>query len=141
MSLSKRILGIDYGSKRIGIAVTDPLNIIARGVKTIFNTSQAIDEIKHIIDEFEVDTIVIGLPLNLKGKKGQQALEVEKFAHVLEITVGREVVYWDERFTSQTSHQTLIDMGVKKKQRQSKSKIDEMAAALILQSYLDCRKS
>jgi putative Holliday junction resolvase len=141
MSQSKRLLGIDFGNKRIGIAVSDPLNIIARGVKTIFHSPEMFSEIKLIAEEYQVDKIVVGCPLNLKGEKGAKALEVDDFIRDLKKVVGIEVESWDERFTSRTAHQTLLDMGVRRKQRQSKGKIDEMAASLILQSYLDCHKT
>jgi putative Holliday junction resolvase len=133
----KRILGIDYGSRRIGIAVCDPLRIIAKGVKVVSNTPNAIEEIKHIAMEYDVASIVIGMPLNLKGEKGMKAEEVERFIEQLSASLGIEIIRSDERFTSQDAQQTLLQMGVKKKQRQVKGTIDEMAAALILQQFLD----
>lgn len=140
MSPTKRILGIDYGTKRIGISVSDPLKIIARGLQVVYNTSKAISEIKRLAVEYDVDKIVVGMPFNLKGERGQKAEEVSVFIENLKAEVGIEVVEWDERFTSQDAHQTLRDMGAKKKQRQSKEKIDEIASALILQGYLDSQK-
>ena len=134
---TKRILGIDYGSRRIGIAVSDPLHIIAKGVTVVENTSRAIENIKRIAAEYDVSTIVIGMPLNLKGEKGMKAEEVERFIEQLTRELGIAIVPLDERFSSQTAQQTLRDMGVKKKQRQVKGTIDEMAAALILQQFLD----
>jgi putative Holliday junction resolvase len=140
VSPTKRILGIDYGTKRIGISVSDPLKIIARGLQVVYNTSKAISEIKRLAVEYDVDKIVVGMPFNLKGERGQKAEEVSVFIENLKAEVGIEVVEWDERFTSQDAHQTLRDMGAKKKQRQSKEKIDEIASALILQGYLDSQK-
>ena len=75
----KRILGIDFGTRRIGIAVSDPLNIIARGLTVVPNSAKAISEIHRIAVEYDVEKIVVGLPLTLKGEKGQKALEVEAF--------------------------------------------------------------
>ena len=133
----KRFLGIDYGSKRIGIAVSDPLRIIARGLQVIANSPKTIDEIKRLVSEYDIEKIVVGMPFNLKGERGQKAEEVQSFIEKVKAEINIEVVEWDERFTSQDAHQTLRDMGAKKKQRQSKEKIDEIASALILQGYLD----
>lgn len=135
------MLGIDYGTRRIGVAVSDPLNIIARGVAVIENTPSLFDELKRIVREFDPEKIVVGMPFNLKGEKGVKAQEVELFIARLEGEIELEVVRQDERFTSQQAHQTLRDMGVKKKQRQHKGVIDAMAAALILQGYLDGLRS
>ena len=135
--VAKRILGIDYGSKRIGVAVSDPLNVVARGVAVVRNSATMFEEIKRIAEEYDVETIVIGMPLNLKGEKGMMAKEVEEFMDGLRLKLQREVVHVDERFTTRSAHQSLRDMGVRRKQRQSKERIDEIASALILQHYLD----
>ena len=140
MSLARRILGIDYGTKRIGVAVSDPMRVIARGVKVVMNSSNACAEIKRIADDYDVEKIVVGMPLNLKGEKGMKAKEVETFIDQLKYATQLEIVTWDERFTSHTAHETLRTMGAKKKQRQSKEQIDLMASALILQGYLDAAK-
>lgn len=137
MNQIKRLLGIDYGSKRIGIAVSDPLRIIAQGISVVINSSKAIEQIKKIVQEYDPEKIIIGMPLNLKGEKGIKAEEVEKFIAELETKLNIEVVRFDERFTSKIAEQTLRDMNVKKKTRQAKGYIDSMAAALILQGYLD----
>lgn len=136
----KRILGIDFGTKRIGIAVSDPLRIIATGLKVVPNSPRACGEIGRIAQEYDVEKIVVGMPFNLKGEKAAMAKEVEAFMNELRATTGKEVVDWDERFTSHTAHQTLLTMGVKKTRRQSKSQIDMMASALILQGYLDAAR-
>ena len=135
-----RHLGIDYGTKRIGVAVSDPLNIIARGIGVVANSGDAIKEIRRLAEEYSVSTIVIGMPFNLKGEKGQKALEVEKFVGRLEAEVAAKIVKWDERFTTTRVHQTMRELGVSKTKRQSKPAVDMMAAAMILQSYLDSRK-
>ena len=140
MTFPKRILGIDYGTKRIGIAVSDPLNITAQGVKVVLNTLHAIDEICRLAEHYDVETIVVGMPLTLKGTKGAKAEEVEAFIERLHTSTGRTVVSWDERFSTRSAHATLLTMGVKKKDRRSKERIDIMASALILQGYLDSRK-
>ena len=133
----KRILGIDYGSKRIGVAISDPLRIIARGIEVISNTPAFFDKIKMIAEKYDAEAIVVGFPYNLKGETGQSAKEVQVFIQGLKAVINIPIIEWDERFTSAVAHQTLIDMGVKRKKRQQKSTIDRMAAALILQSYLD----
>jgi putative holliday junction resolvase len=90
-----------------------------------------------MISDNNVEAVVVGMPYNLKGEKSTKALEVELFINQIKEHCGIEVIEWDERWTSATAHETQIIMGVKKKDRQNKSKIDEMAAALILQSYID----
>jgi len=134
---SSRIIGLDYGSVRIGIAVSDPLLIIARGLGVIENTPRAISTIGETVAEYSAQRIVIGMPFNLKGEIAMKAREVNEFILRLQSTLGIEVIPWDERFTSKQAQQTLHQMGVGKKKRQEKGIIDAMAAALILQSYLD----
>lgn len=140
-TLDKRHLGIDFGNKRIGIAVSDPLNIIARPAGVIAAGPSAIVELVSFVKEYEVGTIVIGLPLTLKGSMGSKSLEVREFIERLKEVVDVPIIEWDERFTSFSAHQTNRAMGVKRKDRQSKSRIDEMAAAIILQSFLDGLKN
>ena len=135
--MASRVLGIDFGSKRIGIAVSDPMNIIARGITVVPNSPRAVDDILKIASEYEVAKIVVGMPFTLKGTKGMKAEEVERFIEKLSENTDLEIIQWDERFTTHTAHQTLLTMGVRKKARQSKERIDEMASALILQGYLD----
>ncbi|MBI1803155.1 MAG: Holliday junction resolvase RuvX [Ignavibacteriae bacterium] len=139
--MKKRLLGIDYGSRRIGVAVSDPLNVIARGVTVIENSPRALGEIQRLADEFDVERIVVGFPLNLKGERGFKAKEVEEFIQRLTRELHREVVRCDERFSTKLALQTMHTMGVKKKKRQQKGIVDEMAAALILQQYLDSHPS
>lgn len=137
LAAMRRVLGIDYGERRIGIAVSDPLGIIARGIGVIKNSPAMMDEIKHFVREYDPEKIVVGMPFNLKGEKGQKAQEVEEFIRQLRVEFEIEVLHADERFTSQIAENTLLQMGVKKKGRQSKGVIDQMAAALILQGYLN----
>lgn len=130
-------MGIDYGSRRIGIAVSDPLRIIARGLVTIANDAGAVAEIVRLAADYGVRTLVVGMPYNLKGEKGVKAEEVAEFTGRLTRAFQGEVVFVDERFTTRQARQTLLDMGTTRKQRRVKGVVDEMAAALILQSYLD----
>ncbi len=138
--VKKRVLGIDYGSVRLGIAVSDPLRIIARGVTVLDNSPHLISEIKKLVEELEVDTIVVGFPYTLSGTTGKKGVEVESFIALLRAQLACPVITLDERFSSKIAGDTLRSMGVAKKKRQRKGTIDEMAAALILQSYLDSLK-
>jgi len=135
----RRILGVDFGSARIGIAISDPLNIIARGLSVIQQGPDAIERIRALAAEHDVERIVVGMPFNLKGEKGVKALEVEAFIVRLRDLHVAEIIPWDERFTSSMAHDTLREMGVPQKKRRQKGLIDEMAAALILQGYLDAQ--
>lgn len=139
--MENRILGIDYGTRRIGVAVSDPLGITARGLTVVDNAESAIREIGKIADEYGVGMIVVGMPLNLKGEKGAKAREVEDFAGRLRSELRRTVVCYDERFTTRSAHQSLRDAGIRKSQRRSKERIDMIASALILQNYLDLARS
>jgi putative Holliday junction resolvase len=133
-----RILGIDFGSVRIGLAVSDPLKIIAQGFKTIKNDQKSINEIISIIASQNIEKIVIGNPLNLKGEVSSKAEEVNAFVKKLKEKISLEIILLDERFTSVMAHRSIISMGTKKKQRQNnKGKVDEVAAAILLHGYLD----
>ncbi len=133
-----RYLGIDYGSVRIGLSVSDPLKIIAQGLKTIRNSETAIDEIMAVIAEQDIERIVLGNPLNLKGEMSTKAEEVKVFAAELRERTGKEIIMLDERFTSVMAQRSIISMGTKRSKRQhDKGKVDEVAAAILLQGYLD----
>lgn len=133
----KRILGLDYGSTRIGIAVSDPMRIIAKGVAVVRNTPRVWDRIRVFVREYDPEKIVVGMPFNLKGERGQKAQEVERFISRLREELELEVVPYDERFTSKIAHQTMREMGVKKQRRREKANVDLIAAAVILQDYLN----
>ena len=136
-----RLLGLDYGRKRLGIAISDPLRITAQSLPTIIvNTwEQVLSEIITIVRELSVSQIVVGMPLHLKGVKGATAIEVEKFTAQLKLTAQIPVTTWDERWTSVVAKQTIVDMG--KSPSRHKGKIDQIAAQLILQNYLDYLRS
>jgi putative Holliday junction resolvase len=136
-----RILGIDYGTTRLGISMSDPLLILAQPYQTIDNDRKTIGTIAELVDQEGISLIVVGLPLNLKGEKGKKAEEVERFVSRLSGSVGVDVITWDERFTTHLAHQTLRDMGTRRSQRErARGRIDAMAASLLLQSYLDSRR-
>ena len=139
--MDKRVMGIDFGSVRVGVAVSDPLKIIAQSVGVYPNNFSLIDELSNIARQFDVGLVVVGMPYTLKGEKGGKAVEVESFIERLKKQLSVEVVTLDERFTSRIAQQTLIQMGTTKKQRRTdKGRIDAMASALILQSFLDQTK-
>lgn len=136
-----RILSIDYGKKRTGLAVTDPLQIIAGGLGTV-ETSVLYEYIEAYIQREQVERIVIGKPIQPNGQPSENMVRVENFfnrwrkAHP-EIPIE----YYDERFTSVLAHRAMIDGGVKKKtRRENKGLVDEISATIILQDYLQSRK-
>lgn len=136
-----RILSIDYGKKRTGVAVTDPLQIIAGGLGTV-ETSVLYEYIEAYIQREQVERIVIGKPMQPNGQPSENMVRVENFynrwrkAHP-EIPIE----YYDERFTSVLAHRAMIDGGVKKKtRRENKGLVDEISATIILQDYLQSRK-
>lgn len=136
-----RILGIDFGSKRIGLSLSDPLGIIATPYATIQNDKSVWGRLKQIVGKESVSYIVVGMPRNLKGEQSHKAKEVEAFIARLKSETTLEVFTWDERYTTMIAQQTLIDMNMNKKGRNAKSgQLDSMAAALILQSFLDSTK-
>jgi putative holliday junction resolvase len=139
--MEKRILALDYGSVRVGVAVSDPLHIIAQSVGACRNDATLFDELAAIVRQYDPGLIVVGMPFTLKGEKGKKAEEVDQFVERLKERIGIETVLWDERFTSKMAQRTLIDMGTRKKERkENKGRVDAMAAALILQSFLDQTK-
>jgi putative Holliday junction resolvase len=135
-----RILAIDYGSHRIGLAVSDPMKIIAQGLKTLSNNDKSIDEIVALVSEYSVSEIIVGNPLLLSGKQSATSEDVAQFVKHLSEKTDISIVLVDERFTSVLAHKAMIDMGMNKKKRQNKAKVDEIASAILLQGYLDSRK-
>ena len=133
----KRILAIDYGERRLGIAVSDPTNTIAQGQPTIVyrRADEAVKTIRALIEKYQAGEIVIGMPLNAKGEKAHAALQVEKFIKMLSQKVRIPITTWDERFTSVSAERALREMG--KAPSKHKDKIDRIAATLLLQNYLD----
>jgi putative Holliday junction resolvase len=137
----QRILGIDYGSHRIGLSISDPLYLIAQPIEAVKNDANLFTQLKTLSVRENIKLIVVGMPLNLKGQHAQKADEVQKFIERLTEELGIEVITWDERFTTTIAQQTMLAMGTKRKERQKKDgRIDSMAAALILQGYMDSTK-
>lgn len=135
-----RILGIDYGSKRIGLAITDPNRSIASPFRTveISNLDKLIAELTRIIEEESVKEIVIGLPIGLKGGYTTQKEKTEQFAEIIQDKIGLPVSYFDERLTSVQAKRLLQSEG--KKPSREKGLVDETAAAIMLQAFLDSRR-
>lgn len=132
----KRILAIDYGLKRIGIAITDPLNIFAYPLKTILNDSKFFIELQKIIKEYNVVKIIVGTPLKESGEISSSSLAVEKFVEELKKKINLPIELIDERYSSEIAKQRIIESVVSKKKRRDKSLIDKNAAAVILEDYL-----
>jgi putative Holliday junction resolvase len=137
LTLQRRALGIDYGSVRIGVAVSDPLNVVARGLEVVRNTPGAVERIRQLAQEYDVRVVVVGMPYTLKGETGAKAEEVTRFIERLRTVLACEIATMDERFSSKTAQRSLIEMGVGKKARREKGIVDRTAAAFILQEYLD----
>ena len=133
-----RILGIDYGDVRTGIAITDPLGITAQGLKTINNQNSdkiLLREIEEIVNEYNVEKIVIGMPLNLRGEKTVRAEKTEKINHKLKCKFGKmPVEKIDERLTTVQAHKTMNFLDVNKKNK--KNIVDTIAAVYILETYM-----
>ncbi len=133
-----RILGLDVGDKTIGVALSDPLGWTAQGLKTIQRTNIKKDlrELEEIINEYDVNKIIVGLPKNMNGTIGFQGEKVEKFIGRLSKRFnGMEIVQWDERLTTVAAERTLIEADISRAKR--KKVIDKIAAVYILQGYLD----
>lgn len=134
-----RILAIDYGRKRTGLAVTDPLQLIATGLATV-SSHELVVYLKNYASRETIDLFVVGLPKQMNNEPSENMKYVEAFVKHLKRTLPDiPVVYYDERFTSVMAHQAMIDGGLKKKKRQDKALVDEISAVIILQSYMASR--
>ena len=135
-----RILGLDYGSKTVGVAVSDPLGFTAQGVEIIRRKSenkmrQTLARIEELIAQYQVEEIVLGLPKNMNNTLGDRAEKSLELKETLERRTGLPVVMWDERLTTVSANRVLMETGVRRENR--KEHVDEIAAVLILQGYLD----
>ncbi|MFR9165530.1 MAG: Holliday junction resolvase RuvX [Dysgonomonas sp.] len=132
-----RLLAIDYGTKRTGIAVTDTLQIIATGLTTV-STQNLLDFLKKYMAEEKVDYIIIGSPKQMNNKPSENMSKVNGFVKILKKEFPyTDVVYYDERFTSVLAHKAMLDGGLKKTDRQNKALVDEISAVILLQSYME----
>ena len=139
-----RILGLDFGSKTVGVAVSDGLLLTAQGVETIERKDESklrktCARIEELIAEYEVTEIVLGLPKNMNNTEGERVEKTKAFGEMLERRTGLPVHYWDERLTTVAAEQILMESGVRRENR--KAVIDQVAAGLILQGYLDCLRT
>lgn len=135
-----RILGLDYGSKTVGVAVSDPLDLTAQKVETIWRKQEnklrrTLARIEELIAEYEVEKIVLGFPKNMNNTVGERAEKALEFGEMLKKRTGLEVIMWDERLTTVEADRTLIEAGVRRENR--KQYLDGIAAVFILQGYLD----
>jgi putative Holliday junction resolvase len=134
-----RILAIDYGSKRTGIAVTDPLRIIATALETV-PSNDLLNFLKGYLQKETVDEFVVGMPKTLLNKDSETAPLVRKFVAQLKLTFPEKPVHLaDERFTSSMAKRAMIDGGMKKKDRRDKANVDKISATIILQSFMEGR--
>ena len=134
-----RVMGLDVGEKKIGVAISDALLLTAQARPTLHrkNLKADISILGRLAEENEVHEIVVGNPLHMSGQESQQSEKVAKFAEELRTTLKLPIVFWDERLTSFAAEQHLEEMGLKWRQR--RDHIDKIAAMIILQSYLDSR--
>jgi putative Holliday junction resolvase len=135
----KRILSIDYGTKRIGIAITDPLQILAYPLKTIQNNNSKWDEFDFLFSEYLIEKVILGYPLKEDGTKSHSTLLVEEFKKAFEKKYSMKIELVDERYSSELAKQKILESVTSKKKRRDKSLVDMNAAAIILEDYLNER--
>lgn len=135
-----RILSIDYGKKRTGLAVTDPLQIIAGGLATV-PTSGLFDFLRDYVSREQVERIVIGKPIQTNGQPSENLVRVQQFVNRWRKAMPAiPIEYYDERFTSVLAHRAMLDSGLGRKARQDKALVDEISATIILQDYMQSRR-
>lgn len=135
-----RILGLDFGSKTVGVAVSDPLGLTAQGVEIIRRKSeskqrQTLARIVELAEQYQAEKIVLGFPKNMNNTLGERAQKSLEFAEALKRRTGLDVVMWDERLTTVEANRTLMEEGIRRENR--REHVDELAAIFILQGYLD----
>lgn len=131
-----RYLGVDYGSHRVGLAISDPLGMTAQPLEVVPRAA-VVQRVSSLVKERDVGTLVIGLPAGLSGSEGEAASRARELGSELEETTGIPVVYFDERFTSRLADDALVRAGVRRRER--RSVVNKVAAAIILQDYLDLK--
>lgn len=132
-----RVLAFDHGAVRIGVAVSDPLRITANPL-TVIDAGNPLEAVEELVDEYRPDTIVVGLPVGLGGQEGSAAEAARRFGQAVADRTGIPVEYVDERFTTRTAEEALIEGGVRRRER--RSTVDKVAAAVILRHYLGGRR-
>ena len=137
----ERIIGIDYGRKRVGVAVSDPLGIFASALETV-HSAKIIDYLKNYAQNENVVRFVVGYPINMNGAPSEAAKDIDIFLKHLKAAFPETPVdLEDERFTSVLAHRAMIDGGMKKQDRMKKESVDKISAAIILQSWMDRKKN
>ena len=139
-----RIMGLDFGSKTVGVAVSDPLLLTAQGIEIIRRKEEnklrrTLARIEELILEYEVEEIVLGLPKNMNDSEGDRVQATREFAEKLERRTALPVIFWDERLTTVAAYRAMMEAGIRREHR--KEYVDRIAAVLILQGYLDYRKN
>lgn len=136
-----RILGIDFGQKRIGLALSDPLGFTAQGLETLMrqNKNQVLKDLKMLCQTHQVREVIIGLPVNMDGSMGPKAKEVLDFVPRMEKELSLPIKTWDERLSSRQAGRLMIEGGLSRKKQRAQS--DRLAATLILQSYLESKRN
>jgi len=139
-----RVMGLDYGSKTVGVAVSDPFGWTAQGVETIVRKEenklrQTLARIEALVQEYEVEKIVLGFPKNMNSTLGERAQKTLEFKEKLERRTGLNVALWDERLTTVAADRFMMEAGIRREER--KEHVDRIAATFILQGYLDYRKN
>lgn len=129
-----RALGVDYGTKRIGLALSDEIRLTAQPLDVV-SRSTLVEVLRDLVREHDIDTVVVGLPTGLNGHEGDSASGARGLAAEIEETMGLEVVFVDEKFTSRMAESALVESGMRRRKR--KEAVDKVAAAIILQAYLD----
>ena len=130
-----RIMGLDYGTKTVGVAVSDPLGITAQAVETVTRKDETLARIESLATEYGVEKFVIGFPKHMNNDIGERAEKALEFGEMLKRRTGIEIVMWDERLTTVEAERTLMESGVRRENR--KQYVDQIAAVFILQGYLD----
>ncbi len=135
---SGRILGLDVGERRVGVAVSDQLGVVASPIGYIPRGPGDRDTLRALIERYVVTRLVVGLPRGLSGREGPQAADVRAYADELAADLGLPIEYWDERLTTAIAERSLIESGTRRKQR--RERVDAVAAAIMLQDYLDAQR-
>ena len=142
MTKPMRVMGLDYGSKTIGVAVSDPMGLTAQGIETITREEEnklrkSLRRIEELAEQYQVGEIVLGFPKNMNNTIGERAEKALQLKETLERRLGLPVIMWDERLTTVEADRTLIEAGVRRENR--KKYVDMIAAVFILQGYLDAK--
>jgi len=133
------LLGLDVGSRRIGVAVSDELGMIASPLEAVERSPQGLERLYELMAVYDPEALIVGLPTGLSGREGVQAAEVRTFVEEIAVRVQRPIIFWDERLTTAIAERALIDSGARRTRR--KRLVDAVAAAVMLQSYLDWQRS